>query len=90
MPIKITFKNTVFSKHFQRDLKKLDPIIRNKIKKELKNILSVNKDVKIKKLTDYPIADYRIRIGSYRLCFNYDSKRKKAVFTICRHRKDLY
>ena len=44
----------------------------------------------IRKLTNYPIADYRLKVGDYRILFERDEKKEVNLLTYCSHRKDLY
>ena len=44
----------------------------------------------LKKLCNYQIADYRLKIGNYRLLIAYDEKNDESYFISCKHRKDLY
>ena len=60
------------------------------VEKDLNLVLSKKSPANIKKLTNYTIFDYRLKLGNYRASFSFDSNKNKAVFTRMRHRKDLY
>lgn len=53
----------------------------NSVKKDLKNI---------KKLSHHPVADYRLRIGDYRVLFDIDSQENTIDILKIGHRKDIY
>ena len=82
--------NSFFSEKFNKDLKKLDPFVREQVKKELKAILLGTSEGNIKTLKNYSFAQYRLKIGSYRILFNYNEKTKKFLFLHCVHRGKLY
>jgi len=86
MNIILTKENSFFLKKFQ----KLDPQEQVFLKKKLKKIFLSEEAPQIKKLSNYQYAEYRLRIGSYRLLFQYNEKTEKALFLIIKHRKDLY
>lgn len=44
----------------------------------------------IKKLNNYKLSDYRIRIWDYRVLFNIDEENKKIVIFRILHRSKLY
>ena len=88
--INLSFENVVFTKKFIKNLKNLDSKTRERIQQKLKIILSGFRNMDIKKLSNYPIADFRLKIDEYRLFFNYSKKQDKAVFVACVARKNLY
>ena len=88
MTIKLNTHNTLFLKDFSKDLNRLSPLEKNRTKTKLKEILENNKKANIKKLKNYPLAMYRLKISNYRLLFNF--KDGKAIFTYCKNRRDLY
>jgi mRNA interferase RelE/StbE len=44
----------------------------------------------VKKLVDYPQADFRLRIWDYRILFDIDEKNKKIKVLRILHRSKLY
>lgn len=44
----------------------------------------------IKKLANYPVADFRLRIGSYRVLFDMDHESHVILLYRILHRKDSY
>lgn len=90
MRISLSDKIIHFSPKFEKNYSKLDKTVREKIEKKMKLIFSGEEKGNIKKLKDYPIAEYRLKIGNYRFLFNMDNEEKNIVFVLCKHRKDLY
>ncbi|PIZ00473.1 type II toxin-antitoxin system mRNA interferase toxin, RelE/StbE family [bacterium (Candidatus Howlettbacteria) CG_4_10_14_0_8_um_filter_40_9] len=77
------------SKSFLKDLAKLPDSIRSKAAKELHGL---KKDPysgrNVKKLTNFDIGMYRLRIGDFRL--RYDVEGSDIYLRIIKHRKDVY
>ena len=90
MKIIFTAKNIIFSRAFQKDFKKLETADQNYIKKKLAKSFENTEILSIKKLINYPYAQYRIRIRNFRLLFSVDEKNKKYLFSHCKKRQDLY
>jgi mRNA interferase RelE/StbE len=86
--MKMDLKNVIFSEKFQKNFRKLDAPTQIFIKKNLQEIFSGEKNPSIKKLKNYPIARYRLRIGNFRLLFN--QLEGKIIFILIKHRKSLY
>ena len=77
-------------KKYLRNFRKLSSRERYEINGKLESIFAGDAEPDIKKLSDFDIADYRLRIGNYRILFNWDKKTQQTMFVDCRHRKDLY
>lgn len=79
----------VSSKSFLKDLAKLPEEARLKTAKALADL---KKDPysgrNVKKLTNFDIGTYRLRIGDFRL--RYDIERSVIYLRIIKHRKDIY
>ena len=88
MPIKLSTSNTLFLEEFAKDLEKIPLLEKENLKKILRQILEEKREVNIKKLRNFPLARYRLRISNYRLLFNFEDG--KAIFIYCKHRKSLY
>ena len=80
-----------FHARFSKDIDKLKEIeLRNALEAliiSLENVRTLHEIPNVKKLTGTPDA-YRIKLGSYRVCFFYD----KGVISLARvlPRKDVY
>ena len=90
MSVPLNEKNIHFSKQFRKDLRKLDPNSRQMIAQKLKEILRGYVPATLKKLTNYSHANFRLRIGDYRILIAYDQRSGHMEFVRCRHRKDVY
>lgn len=75
---------------YTRNFRKLSSRERYEIQCKLDETFAGKVKPDIKKLSEYEIADYRLRIGNYRILFNWDKKSGQSMFIDCRHRKDLY
>ncbi len=49
-----------------------------------------DENIQIKKLKNYELADYRLRIGNYRVLLNKDEKEKTILLLRILHRSKLY
>ncbi len=69
----------IYAKSVEKDLRKISkynlPKIRDGVE-ELKNFPNISQ---IKQLNNHPIADYRLRIGNYRVLFDVNWE-KKEIF----------
>ncbi len=88
----IEFKEnkTHFLKEFKKDFQKLSKKEQNFVKEKLKNLFTENLNLNIKKLRNYPLGNYRIRFGKFRLIFDKDKNNENIVFIACRKRSKLY
>ena len=79
----------IFSTEAKKDVEKLDSQIKKRLQKKLKEI-ALGSDVKslAKRLVNFDDADYRLRVGDYRITFDLNAN-VIAVVRI-RHRKDVY
>lgn len=74
----------------QKDFKKLDPKIKNKIASEILLLETNRTPQQFKPLKGHEIAQYRLRIGDYRILYDvYDEDREVLILRIG-HRKDIY
>lgn len=79
----------VFSATAKKDIAELDTEVRRRMHKKIidlekhPNIIS-----QLKKLTDHPSAEYRLRIGDYRLLI--DMQGDTVYILRVRHRRDVY
>lgn len=74
----------------KKDLKKID---RSQIKRLDDAILKLEKTpfpVGVKRLIAEDVAQYRIRIGDYRILYDVDEKNKIVIILRLGHRKDIY
>lgn len=79
-------------KKWEKDWKKVPLIQRENIKKKILE-LKTNPwpaGLSIKKLKDYPIADYRLRVGEYRILLDRNDDENEVVLFRIHHRSKLY
>jgi mRNA-degrading endonuclease RelE of RelBE toxin-antitoxin system len=84
-----TNENIIFSKKFLKEFLKLEKIMQINIKKQFQLFFSAAKNPNIKQLKNYKFAEYRLKIGNYRLLFS-ELEPNKYIFLRVRHRQDLY
>jgi len=47
-------------------------------------------NAQVKRLKNYPVADFRLRVGNYRILFNFHPELEEIVLLRILHRSDLY
>ena len=82
----MTYKILIVSQA-EKDLKKLDAVVRKKIKAEIIRY-SINPYFHSKKLTSSKIGSYRWRVGKYRVIFDVD--KEKIIILRIGHRREIY
>lgn len=90
MQINLKKENTVFTKWFQKSFGKLDWNDKRIILEKFRRIFKWEEIPNIKKLKNYPLAEFRIKIWNYRILFTIDKERGKNLFLLITHRKNLY
>ena len=80
----------VYAKSVEKDLRRISPPSLQKIKKELENLERFPDLPQIKQLKNHPIADYRLRVGNYRILFDVNWDEKEIYVLKIGHRKDVY
>ena len=77
----------VYTKSTLRDIKKLDRVVRKKLKNKIE-IYSKSPMKHARSLIDARIGSYRWRVGNYRIVF--DIEEKDIVILRIRHRREVY
>lgn len=80
-------ENVVYTKSAVRDIKKLDRVVKKKIKQKIETYSKKPLD-HARKLLDPRLGTYRWRVGNYRIVF--DIVEDKIVILRIRHRRDVY
>ena len=62
--------NIIYAKSVTKDLKKITKQVLPQIKKEIKELKKFPVLSNLKHLNNHPLADYRLRIGNYRVLFD--------------------
>ena len=79
----------VITKKAKRDIDNLEPIIKNRLGKKLKQVMAMD-DISpvVRQLVDSRIGSYRLRVGDYRILF--DLEKNQIIILRVQHRKDVY
>ena len=83
----IILHEKIFAKDISSISEKERKTIFNKIE-QLKQEGTTN--VQVKKLKNYPVADFRLRVGNYRVLFNISIETKEIIILRVLHRSNLY
>ncbi len=80
----------VYAKSVEKDVRKIARTKLLKIKQAIEELKNFPDLLHIKSLTNHPIAEYRLRIGNYRVLFDVDWESKQIHILKIGHRKDIY
>jgi mRNA interferase RelE/StbE len=80
----------VDEKIWNKDILKIQKSEYENIRKKILLLKNFPNFGDIKKLSSYALADFRFRIGKYRVLFDVDEKNKKILLFRVLHRKDAY
>lgn len=84
-----TFK-IIYAKSVKHDVKKIPKRDLLKIKQEIEKLKQFPEVSQVRKLIAHPIADFRLRVGEYRILFDIDLSSRRVVILKISHRKDSY
>jgi len=82
--------NVYFAKSIEKDWVKIDESMKLIIKEKIVQLEQFPNLSQIKKLTRHPLAEYRLRVGDYRVLFDYDKPTNSIFILKIGHRKDVY
>lgn len=77
----------IYTKRAAKDIKRLDTVVRKRIKIALEN-LTLDPLAVSKKLTNSKIGSYRFRVGDYRIVFDINGSR--IIILRVGHRREIY
>lgn len=80
----------IYAKSVIKDLRKIAPYNLPKIKKGIEELIEFPNLVHIKHLKNHSIANYRLRIGNYRVLFDVNWEKKEIYILKIGHRRDIY
>jgi len=80
----------IYAKSIKKDIKNLDNHTKDKLKIEIEKLQHFPHITQIKRLKSYPLADFRLKVGNYRVLFDVDFDNKEIHILKISHRKDLY
>ena len=80
----------IYAKSVFKDLKKINRKNLEKIKEGIEELMNFPNISQIKHLKNHPLADYRLRIGNYRVLFNVNWEKKEIYILKVGHRREVY
>ena len=80
----------LYAKSVLKDLRRISKKNLIKIKQAIEELKQFPNLTQIKRLTNHPIAEYRLRVGDYRVLFDVDWDQKRIYILKIGHRKDVY
>ena len=80
----------IYAKSVAKDLRKIPPSTLPKIRQGIEELTHFPNLSNIKHLKNHPVADYRLRIGVYRVLFDVDWEKMEIHILKIGHRKDVY
>lgn len=78
------------SSRAQKDFKKLDPKVRERITKAILSLETNRYPQQFKALVGHEIAHFRLRIGDYRILYDMYTEDQTVLILRIGHRKDIY
>ena len=80
----------VYAKSVVKDLRKVAPRHLATIKEGIEELCMFPNLSQIKRLNNHPIAEYRLRIGNYRVLFDVNWEQQEIYILKIGHRRDVY
>ena len=79
-----------YAKGVVKDLKKIAPDQLVSIKEGIEDLETFPNISQIKRLKNHPVAEYRLRIGDYRVLFDVSWEEQKIHVLKIGHRRNIY
>jgi mRNA interferase RelE/StbE len=79
-----------YAKSVGKDIKWINKNALHKIREDIEKLCNFPDIRNIKRLSAHPLAEYRLRIGEYRILFDVNWNEKKIFILKIGHRKDVY
>ncbi len=76
--------------HAIKDIKKLPPSIRQRIIRSIKSLATNQFPPQFKTLVGKNVAQYRLRVGDYRILYDVYESDNTVLILRLGHRKDIY
>ena len=80
----------IYAKSVIKDLRKVAPYNLPKIKDGIEELVDFPDLAQIRRLKNHSVANYRLRIGNYRVLFDVDWEKKEIYILKIGHRRDIY
>ena len=81
---------TCYAKGVVKDLKKISPDQLASIKEGIEDLETFPNISQIKRLKNHPVAEYRLRIGNYRVLFDVSWEKQEIHILKIGHRRNIY
>ena len=82
--------NIIYAKSVVKDLRKIASHQLSAIKEGIEDLEEFPNISQIKRLKSHPLAEYRLRIGNYRVLFDVDWEEQEIYILKIGHRRDVY
>jgi mRNA interferase RelE/StbE len=79
-----------YAKGVVKDLKKISPDQLASIKEGIEELETFPNISQIKRLKNHPVAEYRLRIGNYRVLFDVSWEKQEIHILKIGHRRNIY
>ncbi len=80
----------IYAKSVAKDLRKISKNNLPRIKKGIEELSNFPDISQINHLHNHPLADFRLRIGNYRVLFDVNWKKKEIYILKIGHRREVY
>ena len=80
----------IYAKSVAKDLRNIASYNLPKIKEGIEELVNFPNLSQIKHLKNHPIANYRLRIGNYRVLFDVSWEKNEIYILKVGHRRDIY
>ena len=80
----------IYARSVIKDLKKIAPYNLTRIREGIEELKNFPNLTQIKRLSNHPIADYRLRIGNYMILFDVNWEKEEIYILKIGHRRDVY
>lgn len=85
----MAFYEIELSNSAQKDLRKLDEQLLRRVTRTIDSLSSTPRPRGSRKL-EKSTADYRVRVGSYRVIYEVDDPQRRVIVHYVRHRREAY
>lgn len=89
----MAYRITIWKKRlWLKDYKKMPKHVQEALHEKLRDLKQEPwpDSIQVKQLPSYPLAEFRLRIGDYRVLFNKDERKKEVKILRVLHRSKLY
>jgi len=80
----------VYAKFVVKDIKDIENRSLKKIKSEIEKLAQFPDIENIRKLTNHPVSDFRMKVGDYRVLFDVDNNERVIFILKIGHRREVY